>query len=124
MTEGKLPEIPQPARLPPDPGPDIIKTLSEIDRSKPQSEGQAQDKVKQETEKFLGALPPELQVSLRGFCRDVAKNIVSQETNMNGAQAEIRVAPARVKYYEGRLKEVLDSGFLNPHISPQKKITE
>lgn len=113
-----------PPRLPSDPRPDITNVLSEINQSKLQPEKENQDKVKQETEQGFGMLPPELQVYLRSFYRDVAATIVSQSTNINGDKVELRVTPARAEYYKGRLNQVLESQFLNPHMNPQKKITE
>lgn len=131
MPDNSSPEIPQPPELSklPDPGKSIRDMLARINQANPQQSeaNQAQnpeDNVREETERFLGALPQELQRSLRGFYLNVARSIVEQQTTMNGDQVEVRVTPGRLKYYNSRLTEVIDSGFLNPHISPPKKITE
>lgn len=83
-----------------------------------------EETVQQKTDLLLGELPPELQESVREFYRDVAETIVSQQTDMSEDQVETKVTSDRVDYYKGRLAEVLDSGFLNPHMNPPKKITE
>lgn len=81
------------------------------------------DKIREDTNKFLETLPPKLQVTLLSFFRDLSKSIVAQHTQVNGSDVSIRVTPDQEKFYNDRLREVNESGLLNPHYSPARKIT-
>lgn len=123
---GNSPEVPKAPRLSdmPDPRKGINDMLARVNQSQKPEAPKSEDTVKQETDMYIGALPPELQASIRGFYRDLAKDIVAFQTGIKGDAPVVNVTPDRVDYYKGRFAEVLDSGLLNPHINPPKKITE
>ena len=81
-----------------------------------------QEAVPSKLEDSVKALPEQLQALTLDFMRKLAKNMIAQQTT--GESGETRVTPDQVEFYQRRFGELLDSGFLNPHVRPLKKISE
>ena len=85
-------EVPKPPPLPPDPW-----------------------KIEESEKQPIEILPQEV----KGAINNLIKTIIAQETSPQG---EVRMSPDRIDYYKKRLSEVQESQYLNPHVTPQKKI--
>lgn len=76
-----------------------------------------------EADKRLSVLPSELQGSVRGFIVKLAETVLAQQTRMSGDQPVVRATPDQVRFYEDRFREVIESGFINPHDPNPKRIS-
>lgn len=75
------------------------------------------------TEEFINVLPKELQTPTRDFMRKLTKSLLAQQNRLEGDSVSVRVTPEQVNFYSQRFDEILDSGLLNPHVNPPKKIS-
>ena len=78
--------------------------------------------IRRDTDKSLEALPPSLQLTLLTFFRDISRTVVGQHTEISGNNVGVRVSAADERFYKDRLKEVVESGVVNPHVNPPVRI--
>lgn len=79
---------------------------------------------KPDIEAMLNALPEGLQDSIRAFQANLISTIIAQQTILRSDEPVITITPDQEDFYKTRMKEVLESGVLNPHINPPIEIKE